>query len=289
MKEPSGLLTLLKTSPGTSIQDLGRKNWTQFGVPVSGQMDKISAEWANHILQNDPNDAVLEISQPGLKLGFSLSTEISWAGAQAQLLLNGNLISQLQKIRINAGDNLEVGAFGQGAILYLAIREGFQSPKVLGSRSFYPKITPTQFLQKNDQIPYSQHFPAKSPAYSLPKWDLNWFQKENLEFYPGPDFSLLTEAMRHALLENTFTLSQARSRMGVILLESLENNLPELPTNPVYPGTVQLTSGGKLIILGPDAQVTGGYPRIMLLTEFAQAVLAQKKPGLKVRFSKIEI
>jgi allophanate hydrolase subunit 2 len=48
--------------------------------------------------------------------------------------------------------------------------------------------------------------------------------------------------------------------MGIQLTELLENKLPELPTNPVFPGTVQLTSGGKLVILLQDAQVTGGYP-----------------------------
>jgi allophanate hydrolase subunit 2 len=53
---------------------------------------------------------------------------------------------------------------------------------------------------------------------------------------------------------------------------------------PVYPGTVQLTPSGKMIVLMRDAQVTGGYPRILQLSEYAIAVLAQKQPGDKIRF-----
>ena len=109
-----------------------------------------------------------------------------------------------------------------------------------------------------------------------------------LKFYAGPDYGLLEEKVKRRILTEEFTISALSSRMGIILEEILENNLPELPTNPVFPGFVQLTSGGKLILLGPDAQVTGGYPRVMILSEMAQSVLAQKKPGQKIRFRKID-
>jgi allophanate hydrolase subunit 2 len=71
--------------------------------------------------------------------------------------------------------------------------------------------------------------------------------------------------------------------MAIQLEELIPNSLPEMATAPVYPGTVQLTSGGKLIILMRDAQVTGGYPRILQFPEDSLPLLSQKKPGQKIR------
>ena len=55
-------------------------------------------------------------------------------------------------------------------------------------------------------------------------------------------------------------------------------------TSAVLPGTVQLTPSGKLIILMRDAQVTGGYPRVLQLMEEGIARLAQKVVGDGVEF-----
>jgi allophanate hydrolase subunit 2 len=65
------------------------------------------------------------------------------------------------------------------------------------------------------------------------------------------------------------------------------NELEDLPTNPVFPGTVQLTPSGKIIVLMRDAGVTGGYPRILQLTEDSINRLAQKKTGDSISFQLI--
>ena len=46
-------------------------------------------------------------------------------------------------------------------------------------------------------------------------------------------------------------------------------------TVPVLPGTVQCTPEGSLILLMRDAQITGGYPRVLQLSEDAINLLAQ--------------
>ena len=50
------------------------------------------------------------------------------------------------------------------------------------------------------------------------------------------------------------------------------------------PGTVQLTPSGKCIILLQDCQVTGGYPRILQLSDIAIARVSQKISGDKIQF-----
>ena len=64
----------------------------------------------------------------------------------------------------------------------------------------------------------------------------------------------------------------------------LEHQL-QLPSGLVLPGTVQLTPNGKLLIAMADGQVTGGYPRVLLLGKEDIATLAQLRTGATVKIS----
>ena len=63
----------------------------------------------------------------------------------------------------------------------------------------------------------------------------------------------------------------------------LENKISS-PSASVIPGTVQLTPKGELIIVMRDGQVSGGYPRILQLTENSQSILSQFKTGKVIKF-----
>ena len=54
----------------TTVQDLGRFGFQQYGVPVSGAMDPRSLKLANLLLGNDPGEAALEITVTGPQLIF---------------------------------------------------------------------------------------------------------------------------------------------------------------------------------------------------------------------------
>jgi allophanate hydrolase subunit 2 len=68
------------------------------------------------------------------------------------------------------------------------------------------------------------------------------------------------------------------------LNETIPNTLPSILTSAVLPGTVQLTPSGKLIILMRDCQVTGGYPRVLQVSEESINRLSQKITGDKIQF-----
>jgi allophanate hydrolase subunit 2 len=68
------------------------------------------------------------------------------------------------------------------------------------------------------------------------------------------------------------------------LEESLENTVKSILTSGVLPGTVQLTPSGKLIVLMRDCQVTGGYPRVLQVSEKGINRLAQKTTGDTIEF-----
>ena len=46
-------ILILSEGMHTSIQDLGRKGYRSYGVPIAGAMDKYSAILANKLLNND--------------------------------------------------------------------------------------------------------------------------------------------------------------------------------------------------------------------------------------------
>ena len=52
----------------TTIQDLGRRGYQQFGMPTAGAMDITSLRMANRLVQNDEGKACLEITFIGLRL-----------------------------------------------------------------------------------------------------------------------------------------------------------------------------------------------------------------------------
>ena len=63
-------MSITVLSPGllTTVQDMGRVGYQQFGVSVSGVMDPRSAALANVLAGNGPGEAVLECTMMGPKL-----------------------------------------------------------------------------------------------------------------------------------------------------------------------------------------------------------------------------
>ncbi len=169
MSKEMAIATVLKTGPGCSVQDLGRRGQANFGIPISGALDLKSFTWVNHILQNEIYNAVLEISQPGFQIQFDLPTCISLAGAQASVRLNGEEVEGTNLVSIKSKDVLEIGGFLVGARVYVGIRYGFKSPKILGSRSFYGGLTEDPYLSKGDKIKYFTDSQATPVLNAKPK------------------------------------------------------------------------------------------------------------------------
>ena len=86
------MLKVLKSGFYTSIQDRGRFGQRTYGVPVSGVMDSYSSQFANAILGNSNDAAVLEITMIGPTLHFLEPTVIAVSGAVMHPKLNGKLI-----------------------------------------------------------------------------------------------------------------------------------------------------------------------------------------------------
>lgn len=105
-----------------------------------------------------------------------------------------------------------------------------------------------------------------------------------LQVSPAPEFEQLPQNLVASLFSHKFTVSALANRMGAQLEQRLANELDDIITSPVIPGTVQLTPDGRLIILLADCQTTGGYPRVLQLSFEALSVMAQLGPGAELQF-----
>ncbi|WP_046758473.1 5-oxoprolinase subunit C family protein [Kordia jejudonensis] len=279
------MLEFLQSGLYTSIQDLGRFGYRNYGVPIAGVMDEYHAKLANHILGNDENDAVLEITLQGPYLYFYEPTQIVLCGANLSPKLNKEAVKLNTILHVRKGDQLEFGARIYGVRTYLGVKKGFQIEKVLNSCSFYDGITKKSRVENGDFIKYETvSHQISSNATIAPSKEI--FQNHQLNVYKGPEFDLLSQKQQEQLLNTNFSIG-LNNRMAYQLNELLENNFPSIITSAVLPGTIQLTPSGKLLVLLKDCQTTGGYPRILQLDEISITILSQKHTKDRVQFNMI--
>ena len=62
--------TILRAGFLTSIQDLGRTGFREFGVSLGGALDSHALRVANLLVGNDESQAGLEITLGGLRIRF---------------------------------------------------------------------------------------------------------------------------------------------------------------------------------------------------------------------------
>jgi len=283
-------VTVLHPGLYTSLQDMGRFGFSAWGIPASGAMDHISLLMANKTMGNPPEACCLEITQSGPTLHFSEDTVVLFSGAATPVLLNEGAVhlTNLQWLTIKKGDTLKIGYLKKGFRSYMAIMGGFQSELKFGSRSQSKGITPNEKVNKLDTISYHPlDHPYETPTSKV-RPSFPWTNKTTIEVYAGPEFSLLSRGEQEFLSNNSFTISQYSNRMALQLEERLPNSAEQILTSPVFPGTIQLTPAGKLLILMREAQVTGGYPRILQVKEEEINLLAQMPIGTQFKLKIIK-
>ena len=266
----------------SSIQDLGRFGFRKYGVPQSGAMDQRAAGMANLLLQNEPNAAVLEITLQGPVLKFPEAAEIVITGADLSPSLDGERLLNNHVVHVKEGQILRFGGRISGFRAYLGIKNGFQTPEILKSRSWCKGVTPYHRLEKGMEIPFLGSSISASEKFSAVRSDAH-LTSEVIEAYPGSEFELLSASEKERLQKGHFSVGNDSDRMGIRFQEKLQNSLAPIITGPVLPGTVQLTPSGIMISLMRDGQTTGGYPRILQITEEGMDILAQKLPGEKLQ------
>src|ERR1700753_3317249 len=120
-----------------TVQDGGRQNYLSQGVPLSGAMDRLSAQIANLAIGNDPNDAVIEFTQSGAAFVTEEDALLCLSGTGACLRTEAGRLPLNRPLFIPSRTGLYLENAPPGCRTYLAVAGGWDVPLVLGSRSTY--------------------------------------------------------------------------------------------------------------------------------------------------------
>src|SRR5210317_151887 len=102
-------ILILSDSLNTCVQDLGRKGYRSYGVPIAGAMDKYSAILANKLLNNDEKLPVMEITLTGPKILFEDATLLVITGADMSPKINDKPIKMNVLYEVKTSDVLSFG------------------------------------------------------------------------------------------------------------------------------------------------------------------------------------
>jgi 5-oxoprolinase (ATP-hydrolysing) subunit C len=278
-------MSLRIIQPGlyTLVVDFGRPASRSLGVPVGGAADRFSLSLGNALVGNAPDSAALEINLigPTVEAGCDLACVVQ--GAPLSLDSDRQSLEPGTTFTLRAGERLRLGGATHGARAYLCVRGGLQTTPVLGSRSgldpvtagmelpCQPGVTAARFVCLDDEgnrTTWAEHT-RPQPIRVLPGAQADWF--------PSPALRAGTPAV--------FRVSPASNRMGLRLQgPALPWPGRELVSEPVCPGTVQVTRDGQCIILGVDGQTIGGYPKIAQVIAADLDLVGQLRPGDEIVF-----
>ena len=280
---------VLIVEPGllAALQDLGRPRSASLGVAPSGALDRGSARTANRLVGNPEDAAVIEATMGGLRAVASRDLWFAVTGAWGPIRLAGHEVDPYEAHEWPTGAELHIDWFEHGARGYLAVRGGFGGAPVLGSRStdVLAGIGPNP-LRAGDELTVGPDPSSAIPVAVVAPWGAPHDDELEVELAPGPRADWFAASAHAALFEEVWTVTNAADRVGMRLdgpaLARVRDD--ELPSEGMVPGALQVPPSGRPTILLADGPVTGGYPVIAVATDAALDLLAQARPGTRLRF-----
>ncbi len=277
-----GSCKIIKPGLLSTIQDSGRKGLRYYALPASGYLDTEAAHLAHMLVGNKKESALIECNYIGPTIEFNSQAYLALTGADMQWAINKEPIQLNTTHAINPGDVLSSKIALDGIRAYIAINGTLSGNRHFGSASTYLPAglgcNNGTALQKGEIIMWDEH--SEKPALISIKKENK--QSELIRIKRGPEYTLLTEKSKTALIEAHYLVTTDSNRMGARLDgEELETTRSLQASVATLPGFIQLPPSGKPIVVLQDGQTTGGYPRIAYIPEEELSLfnqLAFRKP-----------
>lgn len=291
-------LVVEAVGPLALVEDLGRPGHAAIGVTGSGAADRRALRLANRLLGNAEGAPALEVLLGGLAVRAEGTVRMCVTGAPAPLLVDDRAAPLDAPFDLPDGRLLRMGMPRNGLRTYLAVRGGLDVPLVLGSASTDPTmgvgpdpLAPGRRLAVRPSEPRNAA-PADvdvAAPTAPPVTDVV------VRVVVGPREDWFTPTAVPTLLSRPWTVSADTDRVGVRLdgprLDRITNGQSletlELPSEPVARGAVQIPHSGQPLVFLADHPTTGGYPVIAVVVDDDTDVLAQLRPGERIRFRRI--
>jgi biotin-dependent carboxylase-like uncharacterized protein len=282
----------------TTIQDLGRYGFSQFGVPPSGATDTFSLRVANLLVGSREEEACLEMTLMGLKIKALKEVVIAITGGDLCPTLNEEPLEMWRTHLLVEGDVITFKKVRAGCRAYLAVGGGFAVRKIMGSSSTYLSGKfgglEGRALRRGD-ILYTFDISSSLDKLGLqfPKDWISPLEKEvPLRVIPGPQDHHFSEKGSQTFYSSSYQVTPQSDRMGVRLegpnIERRSDVEESIISEGLISGAIQVPGDGKPIIILTEL-VTGGYTKIATIISIDLPKVAQLKPGDQVRFKPISI
>ncbi|WP_341416688.1 biotin-dependent carboxyltransferase family protein [Paenibacillus filicis] len=308
-------MTIQVHKPGllSTLQDLGRYGYQQYGVIVSGAMDSFAHKAANLLVGNGEREATIEMTLIGPVLQFAEEALIAICGSDLSPRIDGETVPLWRPVYIRAGATLAFGSSREGCRCYLAVSGGFDVLQRMNSYSTYLRAGLGGFegraLKEGDHLPLKPvtalgmsllerlRAEAGEAGFASASWRLSYelmpayAAQPELRVIPGAQYALFQDESLEALFSEEFRVQPQSDRMGYRLSGpplQMKERL-EMLSEPVTFGTVQVPPDGNPIILMADRQTTGGYPKVAQVITADLPVLAQVQIGRPVRFRLVDL
>lgn len=303
------MMQVLKPGLLTTVQDLGRPGYQQYGVVVGGALDSFAARAANLIVGNPDEAAVLELAQTGPELRFDRETLVAWCGADFDATIGDVPLPPDRAVRVAAGETIRFGLARRGLRAWLAVAGGIDVPLVMGSRSTYRRAgiggLEGRPLKAGDDLKtlapsaWAEHILAS--LRNGRKLATAWTVRPGVMGRPaaagvvravrGPECTWFTLEAQKQFFSADWTATKEADRMGVRLAGPVleRRQTGDMISSAVNAGVVQVPAAGQPIVLLPSRQSVGGYPRLAAVATVDLPRIAQLRPGDRVRFEEINL
>lgn len=279
----------------TTVQDAGRRGYQRYGLGVSGAVDVHAYIYANILVGNTHNEAVLEATLLGPAMEFTSPAVIAITGGDLSPMRNGAPLPMYRAVQMNKGDILSFGTPKSGCRAYISFAGGLAITPIMGSRSTYIKADLGGYegrkLNKGDEIAF------RKPGLTPP--NLEWRVMEpdtfsgnyTVRVLMGPQEEKFTAKGIETFLGSAYSVSNDFDRMGYRLQGPKIEHVTDgnIITDGITFGAIQVPDSGNPIIMLSDRQTTGGYAKIASVINVDMPMVAQCKAGDTLRFVKTDI
>ena len=287
---------LLASEPGfhVTVQDAGRRGWRRFGIPESGAMDPEALVFANTLVGNPPDDAVLEFAHVGGAWEVHAdSCRIAVTGGDFALSIDGQKLTCHRSYTLGRGQRIMIGGTQDAVWGYLAVAGGFDLPLQLGGRATHLSSgiggLHGRLLAAGDELPLRATI---APAGPERRYRPSSRPAGAFRVVPGPQNDFFTpEGIETFFSSSGYRVTQQGDRMGYRLAGDriAQANRFNIISDGLVPGSIQVPGTGQPIVLLMDCQTIGGYPKIGTLITADLGRFAQCRPGTTVRFAEIDV
>jgi biotin-dependent carboxylase-like uncharacterized protein len=285
-------LAIAASTPLCLLQDAGRFGVRHLGVTQGGAADWCSMSWANWLLGNELDAAVIEITLGGFAVVAEEDCWLALAGADLGAQIDGQPLAPWRSFKLSKGQKMQLTQPLLGARAYLAAPGGFDAPKVLGSSATVVREELGGLdgmglpLAKDATLGYHGESQLLREVPLVLRPDLK--STAPLDLVLGAQIGQFSGQSLFDLFNTTWALDSRADRMGIRLLGcALHYQGPPMISEGIPLGAVQVPPDGQPIVLLNDRQTIGGYPRLGALTPLALARLAQCLPGHSLHFTPV--